>query len=300
MNTLLTTAEWKFGELFTRLDTMLSADIGEGTSLVFTKLDFWLFFLLAMTAFSLMSLKWFRIVLASSLVLGLAFLGLYALPSELVKTFPHVWGKSYHTFIWAIVAAGSAALIIIGLAKGWSEKARSQLREFILGNQKMLLRSIFLTLISLFFFYKTSGLYMLLLVISVAVNYGLGNKIFKSQSDSRRKWIIAISAIFNLLILGYFKYAYFFTDSSRADPYAIAGGNAANEGEGMVLEVTLFSNASQNFNTHHHTPGGDRLIFQHQAILVVKNPLVIFPKAVFFPGEKLSNVEKMVFTHHRL
>jgi len=94
--------------------------------------------------------------------------------------------------------------------------------------------------------------------------------------------------------------AYFFTDSSRADPYAIAGGNAANEGEGMVLEVTLFSNASQNFNTHHHTPGGDRLIFQHQAILVVKNPLVIFPKAVFFPGEKLSNVEKMVFTHHRL
>jgi len=54
---------------------------------------------------------------------------------------------------------------------------------------------------------------MLLLIISVAFNYFLGIRIFKSKKDINRKWIIAVSAIFNLLILGYFKYAYFFTAS---------------------------------------------------------------------------------------
>lgn len=133
MNLLLTT-DWQFGELFTRFSTIFSWHVGEGSSLVFTKLDFWLFFLLVMAVFSFL-------------------------------------------------------------------------------NKHILTRSIFLTVISLFFFYKTSGLYMLLLIISVAVNYFLGARIYKTEKSINKKWIIAISAIFNLLILGYFKYAYFFTDS---------------------------------------------------------------------------------------
>jgi len=80
-------------------------------------------------------------------------------------------------------------------------------------NQKKLLRSIFLTVVSLFFFYKTSGLFMLLLLVSITFNYFLGRQIFVAKKSSSRKWIITISATFNLLILGYFKYAYFFTDS---------------------------------------------------------------------------------------
>ena len=80
-------------------------------------------------------------------------------------------------------------------------------------SKQKIVRSIFLTVVSLFFFYKTSGLYMILLVVSVAFNYFLGKQIFKSPKEINKKWTIAISAIFNLLILGYFKYAYFFTDS---------------------------------------------------------------------------------------
>ncbi len=76
-----------------------------------------------------------------------------------------------------------------------------------------LVRSIFLTGASLFFYFKTSGLYVLLLGLSLVVNYGLGNMIHKSQKDLSKKWIIGLSAVFNLALLGYFKYAYFFTDS---------------------------------------------------------------------------------------
>ena len=117
-----------------RLHRIFSAEVGDGSILVFTKLDFWLFFLLVMVVFSFL-------------------------------------------------------------------------------NQRKLTRSIFLTAVSTFFFFKTSGLYVLLLGISITVNYFLGKKIFTARSNLRSKWIIAFSAIFNLLILGYFKYAYFFTDS---------------------------------------------------------------------------------------
>lgn len=117
-----------------RLYTIFSVEVGDGSSLVFTKLDFWIFFLLIMVVFSML-------------------------------------------------------------------------------HKKQLVRSIFLSVVSAFFFFKTSGLYVILLFISVAFNYFLGNKIYRSNSDKTKKWIITISALFNLLILGYFKYAYFFTES---------------------------------------------------------------------------------------
>lgn len=117
-----------------RLQRIFSFDVGDGSILVFTKLDFWLFFIAVMIFFSML-------------------------------------------------------------------------------NQKRLLRSIFLTAVSVFFFFKTSGLYVILLGLSITVNYFLGRRIYNIDNNLRRKWIIAFSAIFNVLILGYFKYAYFFTDS---------------------------------------------------------------------------------------
>lgn len=80
-------------------------------------------------------------------------------------------------------------------------------------HKNYLVRSFFLTAVSLFFYFKTSGLYVILLGISLVVNYLLGEAIFKSESQKAKKWIIAASAFFNLSILAYFKYAYFFTES---------------------------------------------------------------------------------------
>jgi alginate O-acetyltransferase complex protein AlgI len=41
----------------------------------------------------------------------------------------------------------------------------------------------------------------------------MGRWIFSSERASRKKWIITYTVIFNILILAYFKYAYFFTSS---------------------------------------------------------------------------------------
>lgn len=80
-------------------------------------------------------------------------------------------------------------------------------------HKNKLARSVFLSIVSLYIYFKTSGLFLLILLLSIAVNYIFGRRIFNARSDLRRKWIIAFSAIFNLLILGYFKYAIFFTES---------------------------------------------------------------------------------------
>lgn len=80
-------------------------------------------------------------------------------------------------------------------------------------HKHFLVRSIFLTVISLFFYFKTSGLFVLLLGLTLVVNYLFGSLVGKTDKDRSKKWLIAGSVIFNLLLLGYFKYAYFFTDS---------------------------------------------------------------------------------------
>lgn len=80
-------------------------------------------------------------------------------------------------------------------------------------HKKLLARSIFLTVVSIFFYYKTSGMYAILLLISLFINYFFGNGIAKANSTSYKKLQLSFAVLFNVLTLAYFKYAYFFTDS---------------------------------------------------------------------------------------
>jgi len=76
-----------------------------------------------------------------------------------------------------------------------------------------LTRSIFHFVVSLFFYFKTSGLLVLLLSASIILNYFIGRGLGKASSKVYKKVFVTLSVLFNLLTLGYFKYAYFFTDS---------------------------------------------------------------------------------------
>ena len=76
-----------------------------------------------------------------------------------------------------------------------------------------LTRSIFLFVVSLFFYFKTSGLLVLLLSSSIIINYFIGRGLGVTSSEIRKKVFVTLSILFNLLTLGYFKYAYFFTES---------------------------------------------------------------------------------------
>ncbi len=78
---------------------------------------------------------------------------------------------------------------------------------------KKSLRSAYLFAISLLFYYKTSGLFIGILIFSTINDFFLGKAIYNSRSILLKKVLVAISVIVNLSTLCYFKYAYFFTDS---------------------------------------------------------------------------------------
>lgn len=87
---------------------------------------------------------------------------------------------------------------------------------FALLYKKIRLRNAYLFLISLFFYYKTSGLYVGILIFSTLLDFFIGKGIFKSNSKNKRLFLVTSSVIVNLSVLCYFKYAYFFTDSFNA------------------------------------------------------------------------------------
>ena len=83
---------------------------------------------------------------------------------------------------------------------------------FSLFKNKRLLRNTFLFLASLFFYYKTSGLFVLILIFSTIYGFGIGKWIARTDNRTKQKWWLFTGVFINLLVLCYFKYAYFFTD----------------------------------------------------------------------------------------
>ncbi len=75
------------------------------------------------------------------------------------------------------------------------------------------LRNGFLFLVSLFFYYKTSGFFVTILLFSTITDFFIGKAIYASPNKLARKWWLAFSMILNLGVLVFFKYAYFFTES---------------------------------------------------------------------------------------
>ncbi len=74
------------------------------------------------------------------------------------------------------------------------------------------LRIIYVLLFSLLFYYKTSGIYVLILVGVSVVDFTIGGLISMSRDRSTRKWLLVTSLVANLGVLAYFKYTNFFID----------------------------------------------------------------------------------------
>ena len=83
---------------------------------------------------------------------------------------------------------------------------------FALLKNKILLRNTYLAFFSVFFYYKTSGLFVLILVFATFLNLFCAKKISNAKTVNSRKTHLIIGLIINLLVLFYFKYAYFIND----------------------------------------------------------------------------------------
>jgi alginate O-acetyltransferase complex protein AlgI len=72
---------------------------------------------------------------------------------------------------------------------------------------------IFVTLFSLYFYYKSSGAYFVLLLFATAIDFTLAKLIHSSRDKRQRKFYIIITLVVNLGMLAYFKYTNFLLDS---------------------------------------------------------------------------------------
>jgi D-alanyl-lipoteichoic acid acyltransferase DltB (MBOAT superfamily) len=78
---------------------------------------------------------------------------------------------------------------------------------------KIKLRNMFLMFASLFFYFKTSGLFVILLLFTTLNCFLVGKRIDMTVNIQKRKWLVFLGIFINLFLLAYFKYAYFFTST---------------------------------------------------------------------------------------
>ncbi len=78
------------------------------------------------------------------------------------------------------------------------------------------LRNAWLFFASLFFYWKTSGFFVGILLFSTISDFFIGKGIAASGSEVKRKWLLALSIFLNLLTLSYFKYAAFVVENVNA------------------------------------------------------------------------------------
>jgi D-alanyl-lipoteichoic acid acyltransferase DltB (MBOAT superfamily) len=123
-------------------------------------------------------------------------------------------------------------------------------------SRKLHLRNIYLLFVSWFFYYKTSGLFLLILAFITLSDWLIAGRIHKSMTARRSgsasgmtaKTLLALSVVIDLGLLAYFKYAYFFTNFVNDlfgtgfrvfDVFAYIGNGFAEAGRFSVDTIVL-------------------------------------------------------------
>jgi len=102
---------------------------------------------------------------------------------------------------------------------------------------------IFVTLFSLYFYYKSSGAYFILLLFATGIDFTLAKLIHTSKDQWYRKFYIIVTLVVNLGMLGYFKYTNFLFDSF----FSIAGGDFQPMDIFLPVGVSFFTFQSLSY-----------------------------------------------------
>ena len=86
---------------------------------------------------------------------------------------------------------------------------------YLLLRRATTLRILYVIAFSIYFYYKSSGIYFLLLLFAAISDYLIGNAISREQDKRVKKRWVALSVVINLGMLGYFKYTNFFIEMAN-------------------------------------------------------------------------------------
>ena len=180
-----------------------------------------------MTYFDLISVPFFSMVSSSLAGWGEAFREVFAFnpDSPLLFTQLQFW------VFFAVVFAGFTLITV---------------RPF---RWQQALRNAYLFLVSLFFYFKTSGYFVGLLVLVTCTDYLIARGIYSQREKPRwrARALLSLSVCIDLGLLCYFKYSYFFIDM-------------LNQLLGTQLQVTNIAAEAANRLTHSTFWSVDRII----------------------------------------
>ncbi len=115
-------------------------------------------------------------------------------------------------------------------------------------NAKLHMRNVFLMAVSWFFYYKTSGIFLLILAFVTLSDWLIAKQIYKYRSEWKSKAWLVVSVVVDLCLLAYFKYAYFFTNMLNDmfglsiqvfDLFAYIGNGFSQSGRFLVDTIIL-------------------------------------------------------------
>ena len=162
---------------------------------------------------------------------------------------PLLFTQFYFWAFFALVYAVFALIMEVGTeARGERLKAKGE-RLKAESRQRLHLRNVFLMAVSWFFYYKTSGLFLLLLLFVTLSDWLIAQRIYQAKDERRKAKVwLALSVVIDLGLLCYFKYAYFFTnvvnnllgtELAVFDLFAYIGNGFSESGRFMVDKIIL-------------------------------------------------------------
>ena len=162
---------------------------------------------------------------------------------------PLLFTQFYFWAFFAIVYAVFALIMEVGTeARGERLKAKGE-RLKAESRQRLHLRNVFIMAVSWFFYYKTSGLFLLLLLFVTLSDWLIAQRIYQAKGERRKAKVwLALSVVIDLGLLCYFKYAYFFTnvvnnllgtELAVFDLFAYIGNGFSESGRFMVDKIIL-------------------------------------------------------------
>ncbi len=100
-------------------------------------------------------------------------------------------------------------------------------------------RIIYVVLFSLYFYYKSSGIWFILLIFTATSDFLIARALSKTESKTLRRWWVVLSICINIGMLAYFKYTNFLYDTGVVLLNSIAQWTGFGETTYMPLDIFL-------------------------------------------------------------
>ena len=154
---------------------------------------------------------------------------------------PLLFTQFYFWAFFAVVYALFALIMEVGSRKSPGSVSKDK-------RSRLHLRNVYLMAVSWFFYYKTSGIFLLILAFVTLSDWLIAQQIDRQRGSWKSKAWLITSVVIDLGLLAYFKYAYFFTNMLNDmfgcslevfDLFAYIGNGFSENGRFMVDTIIL-------------------------------------------------------------